>query len=149
VGKSGAKADALIVNLSNMREHVLQILVCYVVGMIVGNLVFVPFFGANAIFTIFGGAFLGLPELALTILIFISFRRSILRHLMPWCVVAPFLITAVWIAVEWSGNYSTRGHDIYWYLSLRGTWDRAALAFSSASFASALFWYWNSRANAP
>jgi hypothetical protein len=95
-----------------------------------------------------GGAFLGLPELVLTILIFVLLRRLILRHLLLWCVAAPFLITAAWLAAEWSGDYSSRAPDIFWYLSSRGTWERAALAFSSASFASALFWYWNCRANA-
>jgi hypothetical protein len=72
--------------------------------MIVGNLVFVPFFGPVVIFTIMGGAVLGLPELALTIFVFTLFRRSILRHSLPWCVVAPFLITTAWLAVEWSGH---------------------------------------------
>jgi hypothetical protein len=110
-----------------MREHVLQILLCYIIGIIVGNLVFLPFLGPVVMFTIIGGWFIGLLELFLTILIFALFRRSILRHLLPWCVAAPFLIATVWLAFEWN-IYSSRAPDISWFLSLRGVWDRTALA---------------------
>ena len=129
-----------------MREHILGILLCYIVGIIIGNLVFVPFYGPVVIFTIIGGWFIGIPLLVLTILIFLLFRRSILKHPLPWCVAAPFSIATVWLAFEWS-IYSSRAPDIYWFLSLRNVWEQTALAFSSASFASALFWYCNRRAD--
>jgi len=129
-----------------MREHILGILLCYIVGIIIGNLVFVPFYGLVVIFTIVGGWFIGIPLLVLTILIFLLFRRSIVRHPLPWCVAAPFLIAALWLAFEWD-IYSSRAPDMYWFLSLRGVWERTALVFSSASFASALFWYCIRHAN--
>jgi len=124
-----------------MRRDLLRILVCYIVGLVVGNLLFVPVFGPVAIFTMIVGIWAGLPELLLTILLFVACRSSILRHPAPWCVAAPFLITAMWLAVEWFDGFSSRGHDVYWYLSLPGTRERAALAFSCAAAGSVLFWY--------
>jgi hypothetical protein len=131
-----------------MRRHLLRILACYIVGLVVGNLMFVPVFGVVAIFTMIVGILAGLPEFLVTILIFVSFRSSILRYPLPWCAAAPFLTTAMWLAVEWFDGFSSRGHDVYWYLSLPGTWERAALAFSCAAVGSALFWYQTPRISA-
>jgi hypothetical protein len=130
-----------------MWKHVLEILVCYVIGILISALVFSPYLEEMTIVVPIGGVFLALPELAITIIIFLVFRRSILKHLLPWCIAAPFLITIVWLALEWTDDYSSRGYNVFEYLSLRNARERAALAFSSASFASALFWYWNYRAS--
>jgi uncharacterized membrane protein YkvI len=125
-----------------MRTYLLQILACYIAGMIAGNLIFFPFYGMVVFFTAIVGILAGLPELIITLLVFISLKPWIMRYLLFCCAVAPFLIVIAWLSFEWM-DFSQRGHDIYWYLSLRGTWDRATLAFACASFASALFWYWN------
>jgi hypothetical protein len=128
-----------------MRAHVLQILLCYVSGIVAGSLIFAPLYGPVVIVLGVGGVFLGLPELVLVILVFVLFHRSILRHLLPWCLAAPFLITTAWLAIDWNVLLS-RAPNAYTYWASRGTWDRAALAFTSASFASALFWYFQSAA---
>jgi hypothetical protein len=128
-----------------MRRDLLRILACYVVGLVVGNLLFVPVFGPVAIFTMMVGILAGLPELCAAILLFVVCRNWILRHPAPWCAAAPFLITAMWLAIEWFDGFSSRGHDVYWYLSLPGTRQRAALAFSCAAAGSVLFWYRTSR----
>jgi hypothetical protein len=109
--------------------------------MLLGNLIFLPFYGAGMFFIAIGGILAGLPELIIIILVFVSLAPWITRHLLFWCAAAPFLIVIVWLAFEWQ-DFSLRG-DLYWYLSLRGTWQRATLAFACASFGSALFWYWN------
>jgi hypothetical protein len=128
-----------------MRGDLLNILASYVVGLVVGNLLFVPVLGPIATFTMIVGILAGLPELVVTILLFVACRGSIVRYPAPWCVAAPFLITAMWLAVEWFDGFSSRGHDLYWYLTLPGTRERAALAFSCAAAGSALFWYRTSR----
>ena len=66
-----------------MRRHLLRILACYIIGLVVGNLMFVPVFGFVAIFTMIVGILAGLPELLVTILIFVSFPSSILRYPLP------------------------------------------------------------------
>jgi hypothetical protein len=129
-----------------MREAVFLMLLCYLAGIVVGNLVFILYLGPVVIFTIVVGWLAGVPVLVVAILIFFLFRRSIVRHPLPWCVAAPFLIAALWLAFEWN-IYSSRAPDMYWFLSLRGVWDRTALVLSSASFASALFWYCIRHAN--
>jgi ABC-type antimicrobial peptide transport system permease subunit len=126
-----------------MARQILQIIACYIVGLIAGNLIFIPYTGPTAVVLAFGGAFFALPILVLVMVVFALMRDGILRHLAIWCIVAPWLIVVIWLVVEWETDYSHRGHDIYWYFSLRNVWERAVLAFTCASISSALFWYWN------
>jgi uncharacterized membrane protein YkvI len=126
-----------------MARQILQIIACYIVGLIVGNLIFIPYTGPVALLLAFGGVFFAFPILVLVVVAFALMRDGILRHLAIWCIVTPFLVVMVWLVVEWETDYSHRGHDIYWYLSLRNVWERAVLAFTSASISSILFWYWN------
>jgi hypothetical protein len=53
-----------------MRETVLLMLLCYLAGIVVGNLVFIPYLGPVVIFTIVVGWLAGLPELVVAILFF-------------------------------------------------------------------------------
>jgi hypothetical protein len=126
-----------------MIRNLLQIIACYLVGLVAGNIVFFPVVGPLAIAFVFGGAVVAAPILILTMFIFAIGRNAILRNLGIWCAIAPFLLLVIWFSIEWSTNYSNRGHDIYWYLSLRNVWERGTLAFICSSISSALFWRWN------
>jgi hypothetical protein len=126
-----------------MPRQILQIIACYIVGLIVGNLIFIPYTGLVALILAFGGAFFALPILVLVLVVFVLMRDGILRHLAIWCMVAPWFVVVIWLIVEWESDFSHRGHDIYWYFSLRNVWERAVLAFICASISSALSWYWN------
>ena len=98
-----------------MGKHILQIIACYIVGIIAGNLIFMPYTGPLAIAFIIVGAVLTLPILVLVLLTFAAMRNTVLRNLSLWCLSAPFFVILVWLALEWEFNYSNRGHDIYWY----------------------------------
>src|SRR5262249_42719065 len=115
-----------------MTRNVLQIIACYLVGLFAGTLIFAFYFGAPliAVALTIGGAVLALPILLLVVLTFVLLRKWILRHLALWCIVAPVLVVVVWMWAEWRFNYSNRGNDLYWYLSLRNVWERAALALT-------------------
>jgi hypothetical protein len=128
-----------------MTKNVLQIIACYLVGLFAGNMIFALYFGGPLIGVVLtiGGAVLALPILVPVVLAFVLLRTWILRHLPLWCVVAPVLVVVVWMWAEWQFNYSTRGNDLYWYLSLRNVWERAVLALTCASIASFMFWYLN------
>jgi hypothetical protein len=128
---------------AQMARQIFQIIACCFIGLVVGNLIFIPYTGPLAPALILGGAFLALPVLLLVVVVFAVARKAILRHLAIWCAVAPCLVVMTWLFVEWETNYSNRGSDVYWYLALRNVWERAALAFICASISSALFWYWN------
>jgi hypothetical protein len=123
-----------------MLKNIVQIVACYGVGMILGMLLWA---GADGLAVVPVIALLSLPLLGLTIAIFALLRRWILGNLLSYCVVAPFLVAVAWVAFEWHTNFSYRGRDLYWYLSLRGVWDRALIAFTCSAIASALFWCWN------
>src|SRR5262245_10393462 len=126
-------------------RHVLEIIVCYIIGLIAGSFIWAIYFGQALLgFALaFGGAILGLPTLLVTEAIFIGFNKSILRYLSLWCLGAPFIVVVLWVTLEWEILYSWRVRDIYWYLSLRDVWERGTLAFTCASISSTLFWYWN------
>ena len=127
-----------------MTRQILQIIACYIVGLVVGNLIFIPYSGLPlALSLAFGGGFFSFPILVLVVAVFALMRGGILRHLAICCLVAPWLVVTIWLLMEWETDYSHRGHDIYWYLSLRSVWERAVLAFTCASVSSALFWHWN------
>ena len=126
-----------------MKRQILQIIACYVMGLVAGNLIFMPYSGLLALLLPFVGAIYALPFLILVVVMFALMRDRILRHLAIWCIVAPCLVVTIWLLVEWEMIYSHRGQDIYWYLSLRIVWERAALAFTCASASSAIFWRWN------
>jgi len=134
-----------------MDRHVLQIIVCYIVGLIAGSLIWATYFGQPGVGFVFafGGAILGLPILLVAVLIFIILSERVLRNLSLWCLGAPFIVVLLWLILEWKLNYSLRGHDIYWYLSLRNVWERAGLVFTCASISSSLFWCWNRSHAAP
>jgi len=126
-----------------MGTQILGIIACYAVGLIAGNLILMPYYGPVTILLAVGGAVLALPILALVVLTFALLKNRILRNLSLWCVTAPFLITLTWLIIDWELDYSSRGQDIWWYLSLRSVRELAALAFRCSSISSALFWYWN------
>ena len=128
-----------------MGKNILQIIACYFIGLIAGNFIFMLYAGPSVLSVAFtvGGAILALPILVLVILAFVILQQPILRNLSIWCSMAPFLIVFVWMAIEWKFNYSNRGQEIFWYLSLRNVWERAALAFVCAAIGCALFWRWN------
>jgi hypothetical protein len=125
-----------------MARQLLQIVACYGIGLVAGNLLFFPYSGVLAPILVVGGALLALPILILVIAVFALARKTILRHLALWCVIAPFLIAVIWLLLDWETSYSSR-FDLYRYLALRAVWERALLAFVCASISSALFWYWN------
>src|SRR5262245_32726187 len=119
-----------------MGRHVLQIIVCYIVGIIAGGFIFATYLGQGLMgFALaFSGAILGLPLLLVAVVIFVSLKTIILRNLWLWCLGAPFIVVLLWQTIlEWGILNSSRGQDLYWYLSSRNFGDRAALAFTCAS----------------
>jgi hypothetical protein len=126
-----------------MERQIFQIVACYFVGLAAGSLIVMPYAGRVAPVLGIGGVFFALPLLVLVVVVFAMLRDRILRHLTLWCLVAPWLVTAAWLVLEWETNYSHRGHDILWYLGLQNVWERAALAWICASVSSVLFWRWN------
>jgi hypothetical protein len=126
-----------------MIRNLLQIVACYLLGLVAVTFLSVPYAGVVAIAIPLGGILLTWPILILILFTFAVGRRAILRYLRSWCIAAPFATMLIWLYIEWSSNYSHRGHDIHWYLSLRNVWERAALVFICSSISAALFWYWN------
>ena len=130
-----------------MLKNILQIVACYVAGIVAGNMLIALFAGPLAVFYLIGAAIFGVPALIVTILIFVIFRNSIRRRTLPWCIAAPFAVALFWLTLESQTNYSNWEHDIFGYLSERVVWERAALAFICATISAGLFWCWNRKQN--
>lgn len=126
-----------------MAKNLCQILLCYVAGLLGGNLLFFPLNPVLAPALFVGGLLAALPELVVVLTAFVLFREHIIRKLFYYCLGAPLLIVLIWLIVEWNTNYYSRGQSIEWYLSLRNVWERAILAFVCSSISSYLFWRWN------
>jgi hypothetical protein len=125
-----------------MRQ-ILEIIACYVVGLVIGNLILLPYTGVLVLAFAIGGALMSLPVMILVIIVFALMRGSLLRHLAVWCIAAPILVVMVWLTIEWQMNRSTWGQDLYWFLLIQNVWEQVVLLFTCASVSSALFWYWN------
>ena len=126
-----------------MTKNLLQIVVCYALGLVGGIFLLIPIVGRLAVVFLIYGAVLGLPILLIAVLVFILLRPVILRHLVAWCVMAPAVAVIAWMTIEWYTSYAFRGNNVYWYLSLRNVWERAGIVFLCASIGSAAFWHWN------
>jgi len=106
------------------------VLIAYGVGIIVGNVLWLPYTGALAVALIPGGPALASPLLAIAMLSATVARMQIERRPALWCLLAVALVVAVWAAFDNPVN--------------RAAVERLALAATCAAI-SALTFYWLSR----
>ncbi len=115
------------------RPHpAVAVLIAYAAGIIVGNVLWLPYTGALAVAFIPGGLVLASPLLAIAVLSATLARRQIERRPALWCVLAVALVVAVWAVFDNPVN--------------RAAVERLALAATCAMI-SALTFYWLNRPN--
>jgi len=119
--------------------HALNIVLAYFVGLLLGNLILLPFTGVLALALVIGGSILALPLLFIALIIVPFIKSSLEKNLKLWCVIATITIPIAWLILEYSTNYSNRT-NITNYLSYRNVWERALLALFCAA-SSAMFFY--------
>ena len=106
------------------------VLVAYVTGIVVGNVLWLPYTGGLAVAFILGGLVLALPLLAIAMLSASLARQQIAKRPALWCALAVALVVAVWAVFDNPIN--------------RAAVERLALA-ATCVLASALAFYWLSR----
>lgn len=116
------------------------LLCSYLFGILAGNVLFLPLTNVLFIPAIVGGIVLALPLLAIALLALTIFRRHIDDHLLGWCVVTPFVVTAGWIVFEQYAIFARQGFGFERYLTDPVAHLRAALAFTCAAIAAAKFY---------
>jgi hypothetical protein len=114
-------------------EATWQMMVSYVYGLLIGNLIFLPVTTFLAPASIVGGAILALPLLLLGWVIMLIFFDHIHARLRIWCVIAPVAVCGLWLAGELA---LLAGKPVDWRGYVTGTGPRVALALVCASLAS-------------
>jgi hypothetical protein len=113
---------------AKFRLHpAVAVLVAYAAGIIVGNVLWLPYTGALAVAFIPGGLILALPLLAIAMLSATLARRQIEKRPALWCALGAALVVAVWAVFDNPIN--------------RAAIERLALAATCAIVA-ALAFYW-------
>jgi len=124
---------ALVNALTKSRLHpALAVLVAYATGIVVGNVLWLPYTGALAVAFIPGGLMVASPLLAIAMLSATFARRQIERRPALWCLLAVSLVVAVWAVFDNPIN--------------RAAVERLALAATCAIVSAATF-YWLNRPN--
>jgi hypothetical protein len=120
-------------------RDIANLVVCYLVGLFISSLIVSLWVGPAAF--LFGavGAAMAAPLLVVAVAVFRGFRDRIERHLLVWCALVPLMAAIVWLTMEWLLIYQFRGFGLFWFLSLKGVWERVGFALLSASISSALF----------
>jgi hypothetical protein len=130
-----------------LAGHIFRIAICYIAGILAGSLILGSFSGlpglGMALVFAFGGAIEGLPILFVAAVLFLVLNKSVMQNLTVWCLAVPLMTLVLYLALLWVLEYSNRGRDLYWFLSLQHVWVRATLASFFASLSSGLFWSWN------
>jgi hypothetical protein len=124
---------------------ILRLLGSYVVGIVVGNLIFLPYAGGWAFIFIVFGLIYCLPFLLIAMIVLLILHRSIQRHLLVWCISAPIIILIVWLYSEYMTTYAPRNFSVERYLTTQNVIERAVLAFTCATVASVSFFVWERR----
>lgn len=119
--------------------HAINIILAYLIGLVIGNIILLPYTGALALVFIVGGVIIALPLLGITLLIIPFIKTSLEKNLKIWCIVATIIVPIAWLAMEYITNYSNK-FDVAGYLSIRNVWERALLAFLCGG-SSAVFYY--------
>lgn len=84
------------------------------------------------------GAFIGLPFLAFAVLGFLIFDRSVRTRPGLWCVAAPLLVTAAWLAADYGFKHVHGGVPFLTYLTRDGRWE-AVFVLATSSMAAVSF----------
>lgn len=122
------------------RYHLTSLLIAYVVGLFVGNLLLAPFVtGLGAFVFAAGGLIAALPILGLVALVLIFLRSSIENNLAAWCVLGAICVPAAWLVIEYLSSYAGRVSVIE-YASLKNVWERASIAASCALVSSIAYY---------
>jgi hypothetical protein len=129
---------------STLFHSVVRLAACYVLGIVAGNIILLPWTGPLAIAFIIGGAVIALPLLMVALFVLLLFCNHIQEHLLVWCLFAPISVVIGWLAMEYLTIYFERV-DLLQYLAIRNVLERAFLAFVCTSLASLVFYYWNVR----
>jgi hypothetical protein len=117
----------------------LNLIAAYLIGLMVGTLIFLPYFGAFAPSLVMIGALTAWPLLVVALVVLWLFRESIDRHLLAWCLAAPFAVSMGWLLLDYVSAFVPSGWGFGRYLWDRGTWEQAALAFACAAASAAAF----------
>ena len=112
----------------------------YAVGIVIGNLVFLPLSGMLIIPSVIGAFLLTWPILVGGILVALLFRRNVETHLLVWCVITPVAVTIAYLIVEHFVLFARQGMELSKRISDPVSWSRAALALTCASIAAVHFY---------
>lgn len=121
-----------------------SLLVAYVAGFLVASLLFLPFMGQLALIVLVGGPIIAAPVLSVAILVLLVFYRSIRLHLVAWCVAAPPIAAALWIAFDLERRSRAPGIDLWSTSEIMGAAWQGLLPLLCASIAAVVF-YWMER----
>lgn len=134
---------------SKLSDDLFRAFWCFALGVVAPacafslptGLVFFP------IFFIFG-AILGLPALVVILILVVSFRPTIHRHLGAWCFVAPFLTVIVTAIFALAVIVVGRGFDESVYGIFRELDMPSFLAtmFLGSALSAGLFYHWTQKA---
>jgi hypothetical protein len=113
---------------------------CYIVGVVAGNLLFVPLTQILVIPSMIGAFVLALPIFVIGALIALLFRRNLEAHLLAWCLIAPVAVTIAWVLLEHFVILGPQGAGAARHAQDAVAWMRAALALTCASIASTMFY---------
>jgi hypothetical protein len=122
-------------------NHGRIVLISYILGLIIGNLLAMPFLvGTRAIIFMIGGAVMALPLLLIVLLILSVLKGKVEANIRTWCLLAPVVVVISWLTLEFFTNYSNR-MNVFEYLSLRNVWERAFLGFLCSSVSATIYFY--------
>lgn len=125
--------------LKSFFIHACNLVMGYFIGIILGNIIFIPYIGVLIVAFIPGGIILGLPLVFSFLMMLLILKNHIEKNLKIWCILAPLITVIGWLVFEYTTNYSNR-FNINGYLSLKNVWERAALVILCASI-SIKFYY--------
>ncbi len=114
--------------------------ISYVLSFVATGCLAAPFIGGGWSFILATvGAFIGLPFLALAVLGLLIFHRSVRTHPGLWCVAAPLLVTAAWLAADYGFKHGPLGVPFLTYLTRDGRWEAVFVLATSSMTAVSFF----------
>ena len=117
-----------------------RLIFAYGAGLIVGNLIYLPYTGGLAFIFIIAGLIVALPFLGIALAVLQIFYRPIRRYILVWCMIAPLLTVITWLGYEWTSDYRVRGYDALAYLQIRNVLERAVLVLTCSSISALVFY---------
>jgi len=119
--------------MSALTNDLLKMLICFVFGVFIASVPTGLLGGPQIVLFAMGyGGFLALPALALAMLVYVVFHKSVHAHPNLWCIPAPFVLAGCVMSVIYGEVKSLSGTDPF----------IAALVFIGAVAATTLFRTW-------